>query len=338
MKSDAQLSIRGQVQIKVGKRVIKKDNNIDLTYASTIGALLLFGTNSPYAGTYAVTFSLPQSVVVLLLNNGVVVAQLQTTLQGLNDTLNNVAETTTVTFIGSDATTSQYTFNQIELYTMVNNVLFMRIAEAYLQTPITKDQNDQVQVTWQIIIQSAIPFVNINNVMLNDCNSTCGQSAVCSSNVLSQKFNASVFNFVATMLIVPSLFTVLQNQQVPMSAFTSLLPTVSTVTGVTQILFFDSCLNNAGIWVSTTGQVASAGENFDNNYVYVSLNVVETPSAEVSYLMPFVQLSGGGVTVVYPIAFIAVQGTSIANQSQTFGILLKIPYGPSTLVQLSEAT
>ncbi len=342
MKSEISLNMAGRVTVtlKKGKKeeTLKKKNNIDISYASTIGALLLFGTNSPYAGVYASTFSLPQGIVILLINNGAVVSQIQTSLQGLTDTLNSAGETTTATFIGSDATTSQYTFDELELYTMVNSTLFMKVAEVYLQTPITKGQNDQVQITWEIVIVSAIPFANISTISQTECQSTCSQSGQCSSNSLGSQFVASLFNFFATLLLVPNLFQILQNQKVPMSQFTSGLPTVTTVSGVYQVSFFDACLNNAGIWNPISDQVASASETFDNNYVYVALNVVAQPSAEVAYIMPFVQMTGGGAGLIYPLAFIAVQGTSIANQTQTFGILLKIPYGPSTLVSLSEST
>jgi hypothetical protein len=342
MKKEIELNISGRVEINVKRKSeeqkIKQKNNIDITFASTLGALLLFGTNSPYAGPYATTFSLPQSIVILLLNNGTIVAQMQTTLQGLTDNLTNIGETTSITFIGSDSTTSQYTFNELQLYTVVNNVLFMKVAEVYLQSPITKGQNDQIQVTWQIIASSAIPFANISTVAPNDCNATCSQSAECQTNWTLTNYKASIFNFMVALLLVPGLFKVLQNQQVPMSTFTSALPTVTQILGVNQILFFDACLNDAGIWVVTTNQVASAGETAGNNYVYVSLNVVFTPSLEVSYMMPFIEVSGNGVALGYPLAFIAVQGASIPNQAQTFGILLKIPYGQQTLVSVSETT
>ncbi len=341
-KGEISLNMAGRVTVtlKKGKEkeTLEKKNNIDISYASTIGALLLFGTNSPYAGVYASTFSLPQGIVILLLNNGAVVSQIQTSLQGLTDTLTNAGETTTVTFIGSDATTSQYSFDQLELYTVVNSTLFLRIAEVYLQTPITKGQNDQVQVTWEIVIVSSIPFANISSISQTECQSTCSQSGVCSSNSIGTQYTVSLFNFLATVLLVPNLFQILQNQKVPMSYFTSLLPTVTQVTGVVNALFYDACLNPAGSWESQTNQVASASETFDQNYVYVALNVVAEPSAEVAYIMPFVEVQGGGAQTNYPLAFIAVQGVSIPNQTQTFGILLKIPYGPSTLVSVSEST
>jgi hypothetical protein len=341
-KGEISLNMAGRVTVtlKKGKEkeTLEKKNNIDISYASTIGALLLFGTNSPYAGVYASTFSLPQGIVILLINNGAVVSQIQTSLQGLTDTLNTAGETTTITFIGSDATTSQYKFDKLELYTVVNSALFLKIAEVSLQTPITKGQNDQVQVTWEIVVVSSVPFANINTISQSECQSTCPQPGECSSNAVGSQNMVSVFNFLASVLLVPNLFQILQNQKVPMSFFASGMTTVTTVSGVVQVGFFDACLNSAGLWNPVTDKVASASETFDQNYVYVALNVVFQPTAEVTYIMPFVQITGEGTGFIYPIAFIAVQGTSIPNQSQIFGILLKIPYGPSTLVSLSESS
>ncbi len=336
-----EVQIKGKVSITVKRgdntvKQIRKNNNIDINFAETVGSLLMFGTNSQYAGSYASTFSLPQSIVVLLLNNGVVVAQIQTTVQGFSDTLTSTAETTLITFIGSDATTSQYTFNQLELYTVSNNALFLKISDAYLSTPITKGQNDQVQVTWEIGVVATIPFVQFYNVSINDCNATCNNQTTCQQNAL-QGYQASVFNFLVVLLITPNLPQVLQNQNVPMSSFLNNYVPGAIPVGITQINFFDSCFNSVYTWTATNGQVASAGVTYDSNYVYVTLNVIATPTAQVQYMVPFTSFTGGGVAFKYPIAITTTSGISIANQQQVFGLLLKIPYGPSTLVSLNTA-
>jgi len=349
------VEIKGSVTIKIKKAggvttppllkdkydvTIAKNNAISLEFATALASALVTGVNTaPYG-----TLTQPQGVVILLKNNGVVVAQLPVTLQSFDDVLQSTSETTTVTFIASDSTPAQYTFNEADIYTVSQNALYLKIAFVYVN-PITKGVDDIVQITWTLIATSYIPFNNFPTLAQQNCSATC--SGTCNAGTLftqalggfvTQQPPISLFNFAFAFTIVPNLQSVAQGKPMGwLATFISQAPPNTQLLGIASVYLTDGCFNPVAQWV--IGNPTSGVQiTYDNEYVYASFNILASPSGAVNYMLVNVGIGTppNTIFIFYPLAILTVTGVSVQGQVQTFGILIKIPYGSITTKQVTQ--
>ncbi|AZI75750.1 hypothetical protein SBFV1_gp49 [Sulfolobales Beppu filamentous phage 1] len=325
-----QIKLRGRVQIVIGKTRIAKTNDVSSDFAIALGKTVLSGTLGGYG--YGSGFALPTQVVIVLLNNNAVVTTISTNITKFNDQITTNGELTSVTFVGSDATPVQYTFNQLELYTVVQNTLYLKIATVTLQNPLTKNINDIVNVTWTEEIISSSSLINFTNTQ-----QACSQcSTTCNTSTLSQASNtASVVNLVWALLIIPNANTIVSQISTPLSSYITQVYTyylannkLPNILGITNIILTDQCLNvieNASI-VSPIITYGLTGTE-----AIVSLAVFITPAQSVYYALPVFTIQG--VLSAF-LGIVQVQNPSQVTAGQ-ISIILQIPYGSSTLQALN---
>ena len=324
------LSLKGHVEIKVGRNNLSLHNDVAPEFALLLAKTMLAGAST--GTTYSSGVALPTGVVIVLLNNNAVVTTISTNVTKFSDSLSGSGETTSVTFVGSDATPTEVTFNALELYTVVGQTLYLRIAYANLESPVTKDVNDVVQVTWVEEISSGGSLISFQNTQ-----SACSQcSSTCNTSLLKEDLTtSSIANFLWALLIVPALNKVAVSTSTPMSQYVTLFYTyyltnnkVPQIEGVSSIFLTDQCLN-----VVETVQVVAPIITYSttNDEAIVSLALYINPSSNVYYALPVFT-----ITNVFSafLGLVQVSNTSGISSGQ-LSIVVQIPYGSPTLQSLT---
>ena len=327
------LSLRGRVKITVGKNELTVHNDVSPDFAMALAQTLLIGSQSSTG--YGSGFALPTGVVITLLNGSSVVATIQVNVSKFTDQFVQNGELTSATFIGSDATPVQYTFDTLELYTVVGSTLYMKVAYANLGQTVTKNPNDVVQVTWTEEILSGGALVNFTNQQ-NACSSCTG---TCNTSTLKEEMSSSAIpNFVWALMLIPNLSKLVTSTSVPMYNYvnyyfqtylnTQKLPQIQ---GVTAIIVTDNCLN-----VLETVSVESPiiTQSFSDNLAIVSMSLYIQPVSGLYYALP--------VFVIEPSisAFLGIAQIQNPSQAQggQFTLTIEIPYGEPTLQALQVNT
>ena len=249
--------LEGHVIIKVNNKVLYDSHN-DITEefaVSLLGTVVLGQLQSTgYAQSqYVAQFGIPDNIAILFLSNGAVVNSITTTLNGFNDQLTANNEVTNVIFIGSDSTPATYTFDTIQLWSVVSNRLFMPISTFTLPSPFTKGEHDIIQITWSETITSYIPFVHTRSSFIYSCLPSCTS---CNQGNFNPGFYCatSVFNFVWALLLVPNIQNLQNLNNYPISCYLNKYfqlyqqtGTPPQFVGIFEVEFFDGCLNLAGV-------------------------------------------------------------------------------------------
>lgn len=323
-------TLRGQVTVRVGKRTVAEKNDVSSDFALALAKTILVGTGP--TGAYTSGFALPTSIVIMLLYNNAVVATIQANVSKFSDQMTNAGEDTKVTFVGSDATPSEYTFNKLELYTAVSQTLYMKVADVTLQSPITKNTNDIVEVTWVEEIISSGPFTAFlsNQTACSNCPSSCNTST------LSQyQSKVAVPNLVWALMLVPGLNKVAQAVSSPMTPYVSQVysyylknGTVPQILGVTQVVFTDQCLNPIAT-VQVQSEIITY--SLSGGEAVVALAMFITPTRQPYYALPVFSVQG-----LFSIWLSLVQVSNPHGLTAgEFSLVVEVPYGPKTLKALN---
>ena len=327
------LSLRGKVQIIIGKREIKLSNDVSPDFALALAQTLLIGSQS--ATGYGSGFALPTGVVIVLLNGSSVVATIQVNVSKFNDQFTPQGELTSVTFIGSDATPTQYSFDTLELYTVVGSTLYMRIAYVNLGQTVIKNQNDIVQITWTEEILSGGSLISYMNQQqaCSACTSTCNTAIL-----KDELTTSSVANFIWALMLIPNLNKVVTSTSVPMYTYVSYYfqsylqnQQLPQILGVNAIFITDSCLNYLET-VSVESPIIT--QSLTGTLAIVSMSLYVQPVQNPYYALPIFVIKN---------AFSAYLGlVQIQNPSQVSSgqltITIEIPYGEQTLQSLQVNT
>lgn len=344
-------NLSGTVEVKVvrstdneNRNIIKK-NDINVEFAYELATLAIFGTQGTTNTQYKTLFSLPQGLVILLLLNGQVVAQIIGSVQQFTDNIANGMETTSFGIMGSDNTPAQYNFNQLQLWTVVNNSLQIMISSATLSQTVSKGVKDIVQVQWTLKAESGVPFYDFAQNALSSCQSTCSNSSSCSSsagyNTASTPCQSSVLNFLFALITVPQLQKVLSGQNYPMScianAYFQLYSSTGQYakpTGITAVYFYDSCLNLVATWQSNGGVISSQQTKIGIQHVYAVDNIVVNIPNPVAYVMVQIGFSVQSYSNSYILFFAPLAGEVVAGTTNVVGIGIEVPYGSATLKEV----
>ncbi len=349
--------LRGNINIRIGKREygsikhvnivdslsVKKHNDVSPQFASALAVTYLIG-NTPsgfVAQQYGYSlvqsqYQFPSGIAIVFLNNGAVVNQISATASGFQDNLTNV-HTTSVTFNASDSTPSQYTFNQLALYTTVAGSLYMLIATVTLNSPLTKSSSDVVAVTWTESITTSAPFVNQPNALLSQCQASC--TGTCNlQNTLSSYDVAtcpgSFVNALWTLLIVPNVCTLLGNS--PLSCYLSNFcksPPAVFSSALIEAVLLDACGNAVGQYQPFSGFAGSELSEGANN-IYLAYNFYANTTGVPAYVILLNTFGGAGA--VFLSAGYKISGTTVQGLNQ-IGLALKVPYGKTTLQSLNTS-
>ena len=327
------LSLKGRVEVRIGKKGLRLDNDVSPDFALALAQTLLIGSQS--ATGYGSGFALPTGVVIVLLNGSSVVATIQVNVSKFTDQFTPQGELTSVTYIGSDATPTQYSFDSLELYTVVGSTLYMKIAYVNLGQTVTKNQNDIVQVTWveQILSGGAlISYTNQQNAC-SACTGTCNTSTL-----KTELATSSVANFVWALMIVPNLNKVVTNTSVPMYNyvnyyFQAYLQTKSLpqLLGVQSVFITDSCLN---ILQTITVQSPIITSSLSDDLAIVSMGLYLQPTQGAYYALPIFVIKN---SISAFLGLVQVQNASQVSSGQ-LTITIEIPYGHPTLQSLQVNT
>lgn len=338
--------ISGTVEVKIirgtGEQQVKKKNDINVEFAYELATLAIFGTAGAANAQYKTIFSLPQGIVVLLLLNGQVVGQVIGTVQQFSDSIASGTEITSFGVMASDNTPAQYSFNQLQLWTVVNNSLQIMISSATLTQTISKGVKDIVQVQWTLKAQSGVPFYNFGQNALNNCQSTCSNPSSCASSqgygILNAQCQASVLNFLFALITVPQLNKVLQGQNYPINCIANQYSALYNVagqapqpTGISDVIFFDPCLNIVTQWQTSGGVISSQQTKIGTQHVYAVDNIVVNIPSTVAYVAVTLQFQSGQYKLVSFMFFAPIAGEVITGTANVVGIGIEVPYGGATL-------
>jgi len=142
--------MKSNVEIIVDGNIIVTHNQIATDFKLLLQTILTYGVSaiSPYVNGQ---FTLPSQIIAYLLNNGTVVNKL--TMNFTNFVNYGIfLEERYSTIDDSHAT---YTFNEIQIW--ADNLY--PIADAILSTPITKESNSFVQISWSLEAEASTIFV-----------------------------------------------------------------------------------------------------------------------------------------------------------------------------------
>lgn len=145
---NAVLRITGTLKIRTKGTLIHCSNKIDDSFKGLITSLLLYGNPGNYVYSQ---FTLPTSIVVLLVNNQSVVAVLPMDVVDYSDTATDVSVLYT-----TYQNNVNYSFNRVELWATAGTLLY-RIAYYDLKT--TVNVTSFIEVAWSI---TAITNYDVN--------------------------------------------------------------------------------------------------------------------------------------------------------------------------------
>jgi len=293
--------------------------------------------NQTLQSAYISQFALPSAIIVLVKSQGAVITGIPVNLNAFSDNLTQATHTTAVTYVASDATAKQYTFDTLELWSVVNNNLFLRIATVSLPSPFTKLPEDVIQVTWVQTIISPTPLCNFTGYVSSQCGTCVSTYQSDLPTFVNSQCQTSYFNLIWAVLIVPNVCTIFNSQQYPLScplntvcqgiAVTKNLPNVLP-NGIIQYIFVDNNFNLIQT-VGTSPQIALEVVQGPQD-VYLALNFYVTLNVQPAYVILVTFYFTGYVLAIVPITGLIIQG--VANE---VGILITIPYGVTTRQQLT---
>ena len=325
-------SLKGKVTIRVGKTSATLKNDVSPDFALTLARTILVGTSAQGGYAYASGFSLPTGILILLLNNNSVVATIQSNVTKFKDQFTTAGEQTSMQVVGSDATPTQFTFNRLELYTVVGQTLYLQIAYVNLPSPVTKNQNDIVQITWveEIISGGTLIAFNSQSTACANCTATCNTLTLQKYPTLS-----AVPNLLWALMLVPGLNKLASQTSIPMAPYINSFynyyasnNATPPILGVTSIVLTDNCLNIIATENVTAPIITISLSNCE---AIVSLALYITPQQNVYYALP--------VFVIQQVTLSWLGIVPVSNQSGIsageLSIVIKVPYGNPTLQALN---
>ena len=330
--AEVKFKLRGGINVYRNGKLIASTHN-DVT-ASFILSLVksIFGASSFYGGY----FGMPNTAVVKLSYEDTPVTS--AVLSHVTFTEETIAgyEHTRVIYSFSDSSRTKYTFNSIQLWTAITNSLLLHVSDAYLNSPLKKNPQDVVQVDWWVEMVTGQPFTFILQYLQQQQATYCGSTCTIPPFAYNMQSNFGAFNMLFALLTLPNILSVARSIKSNLTnSLVQILPVNSEVTplGITKVACVDLCQCGA----TTPGTVNNAvypvsgyvSETVGSEYVYVAFNF-DNPCQTGQYAIPIATLNLGSSNVV-DLAVVALPSNGTGNSA----LLIKIPYGSSTLKKLT---
>ena len=201
-----------------------------------------------------------------------------------------------------------------------------------MPSPVTKYQNDIVEVTWveEILSSGSFYMFESQGLACSNCTSTCNYS------LISQyPTKALVPNIIWSLMLVPGLNKVVQKVSCPIAPYVSqyydaYLASGSPpqILGVTSVVLTDQCLN-----VLATVQVQSPIVTFSvsEDKAVVAMAMFITPAQPPYYAFPVFTVQGLFSLWLAQVQVYNPNGVSAGQLS----IVVEVPYGKPTLESLN---
>ncbi|AZI75870.1 hypothetical protein SBFV3_gp35 [Sulfolobales Beppu filamentous virus 3] len=144
---------------------------LSVQYLSAVSTAIVLGVNtnntvtyyyyysSAYSSTQLTVSTLPPTgIVAVLKNDGVIVTKLDGIVNSVTvnngNTPNGSPSSATVSVVFVDSSPSSYTFNEVEIYTVINGTLYNSISYQYVGT-VSKSSSEIVTVNYELQISNA---------------------------------------------------------------------------------------------------------------------------------------------------------------------------------------
>ena len=330
--ADVKFKLRGGVNVYLNGKLIASTHN-DVT-ASFILSLVksLIGASSLYGGY----FGIPKTAVLkLTYEDTPITSAVMSNVTFTEETLAGY-EHTRVVYSFSDSSRTKYSFNQLHLWTATTNSLLLHVSDAYLDSPLTKNPQDVVQVDWWVEMVTGQPFTFILQYLQQQQSTYCTSKCTIPPFTYNMYSNFGAFNMMFALLTLPNILNVARNIKSPLTdSLTKVLPLAEQITplGITKV----ACVNLCSCSTVVPDVVENAvyqvngyvSETVGSDYVYVAFNF-PNPCPAGQYVIPISSLDLGPSAGV-DLAMLAVPSNGTADSS----LLIKIPYGRSTLKKLS---
>jgi hypothetical protein len=211
----------------------------------------------------------------------------------------------------------------------------LNVSEAQLDSPLTKNPQDVVQIDWWVEMVTAQPFNFILQYLQQQQSVNCSAGCNIPSFGYNMQNNFGAFNMMFAMLALPNILDVSRNIKSPLTdSLSKVLPLASQISplGITKVACVDicSCNTNNNTVNNTVNNISGyLTETIDNNYVTVAYNF-NNPCQAGQYVIPIstIQLSQS-YSIDLAILAVPSKGTGTST------LLIKIPYGSATLNKLS---
>ena len=325
------LKLRGGVNIYInGKLVASTHNDVSSSFILSLIKSLI-GASSFYGGY----FGMPNTAVVKLSHDeSPITSAILSNVTFTEETLAGY-EHSRVIYSFSDSSRTKYTFNALQLWTAITNSLLLHVSDAYLNSPLTKNPQDVVQVDWWVEIKTGQPFTFISQYLQQYQATYCESTCSIPSFAYNMQNNFGAFNMMFALLALPNIFNIARSIKSPLTnSLVQILPLSNQVTplGITKVACVDlcSCGTSSQGTVSYTIYPVNGytSETVGSEYVYVVFNF-DNPCSTGQYIVPISTLQLGSSNYI-DLAVVALPSNGGGNSS----LLIKIPYGRSTLNKL----
>jgi len=327
-----ELKVRGGINIYInGKLVASTHNDVSSSFILSLIKSLV-GASSFYGGY----FGMPSTAVVKLsYEDTPITSAILSNVTFSEETLAGY-EHSRVIYSFSDSSRTKYTFDRLQLWTSITNSLLLHVSDAYLNSPLTKNPQDVVQVDWWVEMTTGQPFSFILQYLQQQQATYCESACSIPSFAYNMQNNFSAFNMMFALLALPNILNIAQSIKSPLTnSLVQILPLSSQITplGITKVACVDlcSCGTSTPSTVSYTIYPVDgyASETVGSEYVYVAFNF-NNPCSTGQYIVPIATLQLGSSNYI-DLAVVALPSNGGGNSA----LLIKIPYGRSTLNRLT---
>ena len=119
--------------------------------------------NVQTSATKAITTLAPYQIIAIMKNNNVTVSRTTITSINVSDVINaSQEETVTIRYSGTDASPFTYTADEIEIWASTQSALLYKIADIYLNRPLSKTEHDYLNIEYEITIIARASYTTVN--------------------------------------------------------------------------------------------------------------------------------------------------------------------------------
>jgi len=332
MKSKLKFNLRGGINVYINGKLVASSHN-DVT-ASFIMSLVksLIGSSPPYSGY----FGMPNTAVVKMsYKNTPVTSAVLSHVSFVEEAIAGY-EHTRVIYSFSDSSRTKYSFDSLQLWTALTNSLLLHVSNANLNSPLTKNPQDVVQVDWWVEMTTAQPFTYITQYLQQQQATNCNAGCNIPSLAYNMQGNFGAFNMMFALLALPNILDIARNIKSSLTnSLVQVLPLDGQIMplGITKVACIDlcSCNTNAGNVVNYSVNNVSGliSEAVVGEHVYVAFNF-DNPCKSGQYIVPLATLQLGSSNSI-DLAVLALP----SNGGGISALFFKIPYNSATLVNLN---
>lgn len=331
MKSKLKFNLRGGINVYInGKLVASSHNDVTSSFIMSLVKSLI-GSSPSYSGY----FGMPNTAVVKMsYKNTPVTSAVLSHVSFVEESIAGY-EHTRVIYSFSDSSRTKYSFDSLQLWTALTNSLLLHVSDANLNSPLTKNPQDVVQIDWWVEMVSTQPFNYILLYLQQQQYSSCSSTCTVPSFAYNMQNNFGAFNMMFALLTLPNILSVAHNIRSALTdSLVQILPSDGSVTplGITKV----ACVNLCQCSSSTPSEASVniypvtgiVSETSDNQYVQVAFNF-NNPCPSGQYVVPIATLQLGSSNSVD----LAVVVLPSSGQGAS-ALLIKMPYGSTTLQNL----